>query len=496
MELKVRIRKPKTSKPVALEVRVHRIPKELKKGKAFVVWSYRRKPGRKDKRRKWEKPPFNPMAGQPASPTDPKTWSTFDEALKVYLEGEYDGIGHVIRPPFVGVDLDNCRNPTSGKIEPWAEDIVNKLDSYSEISPSGEGVKVWIKGALPKGKRRLGNVEMYDSGRYFTLTGHHMEGTPKRVEERSKELKEGHQELFSTMKGLRTPGGAESSPVSNNMTDAEIIGKALESDKKFKRLWGGRIKAYKSQSEADLALCSKLAFLVGRIPERIDRNFRKSGLYRKKWEREDYRNNTISIAIEKTTETYPKQLQNATQSRHADKESLEFPSSSMAGVAGEFAELYSSYLEVPPHFFYMAFLTCLGTVVADRLTLASEIKPQPRLYVILLGESADDRKSTALIKVIEFFQEAIEDFHVCLGVGSAEGLQEELKESSQLLLCFDEFKQFVNKCKIQGSTLLPCVNSLFEMNHYQSRTKKRNVKLENVHLSFLAASTIATYENI
>jgi hypothetical protein len=496
LEVKIRTRKPQTSKPIAPKVRVKKIPKELKKGKAFVVWSYKQKSGREGKPDKWDKLPLNPSTGKPASVTNPKTWCPFSKAFGTYCDGDYDGVGRVINEPYVGIDLDKCRKPSTGEIDSWAEDIIDKLDSYSEISPSGKGVKIWLRGALPKGRRRIDNIEMYDSGRYFTLTGHHLEGTPTTVEKRQEELEEVYQDLFPKRKGLRTHGGGESSSVSNNMTDAAIIKKALESDKKFKRLWEGRIKAYKSQSEADLALCSKLGFYLGRDQERIDRSFRKSRLYRKKWEREDYRNSTILKAIAETTETYSEQLQTTARSRQTEVEVSEFPTSSMAGVAAEFAELYSSYLEVPPHFFYMAFLTCLGSVVADRLTLASEVKPQPRLYVILLGESADDRKSTALIKVIEFFQEAIEDLYVCWGVGSAEGLQAELEQSRQLLLCCDEFKQFVNKCKIQGSTLLSCVNSLYEMNNYQSRTKKRNVQLEDVHLSFLAASTIATYENV
>lgn len=498
MQLKIHIRKPQTSKPVALKVREEKIPKQLKKGEAFVVWSFKQKPGREGKPERWDKPPLNALTGKPASVTDPKTWCTFSKAFETYCDGYYDGVGRVIIEPYVGIDLDDCRNPLTEEIDTWAQDIIDKLDSYSEISPSGKGVKIWVKGALPKGRRRLGNIEIYDSGRYFTLTGHHLKTTPRKVKERQKELEEAYQELFPKKKVVSKRKTVKPSLSGNDLDDHEIRQKAMNANDggKFRRLWNGDWNGYQSESEADLALCAKLAFWVGADPKRIDVLFRKSGLYREKWDREDYRNKTISIAIEKTTETYPKQLQNATQSRHADKESSEFPSSSMAGVAGEFAELYSSYLEVPPHFFYMAFLTCLGTVVADRLTLASEVKPQPRLYVILLGESADDRKSTALIKVIEFFQETIEDLYVCWGVGSAEGLQAELKQSNQLLLCCDEFKQFVNKCKIQGSTLLSCVNSLFEMNHYQSRTKKRNVQLENVHLSFLAASTIATYENV
>ncbi len=174
---------------------------------------------------------------------------------------------------------------------------------------------------------------------------------------------------------------------------------------------------------------------------------------------------------------------------------LDFPPI-MKGAAGEFAGLFASYLEVPEHFLYMGYLTCLGSCLADRLTLASEIAPQPRLYVVLLGESADDRKSTALSKCCDFFRETVlgDGFHVCHGVGSAEGLQERLKESNCLLLCLDEFRQFVSKCKIENSVLLPCVNTLFELNRYESRIKKRKIHLENAHLSLLAASTIETYE--
>lgn len=168
----------------------------------------------------------------------------------------------------------------------------------------------------------------------------------------------------------------------------------------------------------------------------------------------------------------------------------------MTSVAGEFAEVYSSYLEVPRHSIYMAFLTCLGSILADRVRLASELDTQPRLYTILLGESADDRKSTALTKVVSFFKETLEHFAVCWGVGSAEGLQMRLKKDNSLVLCFDEFKGFINKCKIEASVLLPTVNTLFEMNLFEAHTKNSSIKIENAYLSILAASTIQTYERI
>jgi hypothetical protein len=165
----------------------------------------------------------------------------------------------------------------------------------------------------------------------------------------------------------------------------------------------------------------------------------------------------------------------------------------MHGVAGNFAEVYSHYLETPPHFLYMAYLTCLGSVLADTLRLNTELKTEPRLYTILLGESADDRKSTALRVVTDFFKDTVEGFGLCWGVGSAEGLQKRFKDNARLLLVFDEFKQFVNKCKIEGSVLLPCVNILFENNSYENTTKSK-IEISEGKLSMLGASTLDTYE--
>ena len=117
-----------------------------------------------------------------------------------------------------------------------------------------------------------------------------------------------------------------------------------------------------------------------------------------------------------------------------------FPEWVMAGPAGDFANLYSSHLEPPPAFFYFSFLACLGSIVASRLTLEAEIRAPARLFVLLLGESADDRKSTAIDKTVSFFSEAVEGFAVCRGVGSAEGLQMLFAAKPRLLLCLDEFR--------------------------------------------------------
>lgn len=186
------------------------------------------------------------------------------------------------------------------------------------------------------------------------------------------------------------------------------------------------------------------------------------------------------------------------------KERSSFPEGIINGVAAEFVDTYVNRLEVPIEFMYISFLTCLGSVLAYRATIKTEIRPQPRLYSLLLGESADVRKSTAITKTIEFFRFALSNseelsFHQCWGVGSAEGLARMLQSKEDfskknLILCYDEFKGFISKAKIKSSTLLECVNSLFESNRYENQIKKTGVKINNGFLSMLSASTIQTYE--
>lgn len=178
--------------------------------------------------------------------------------------------------------------------------------------------------------------------------------------------------------------------------------------------------------------------------------------------------------------------------------SLDFPAWVISGAAGAFATAYSEYLEAPASFLYMSFLTILGNIVSDSVTLQSELKPQPRLFTVILGQSADERKSTAITKAVDFFRLIMDQgsINTCYGVGSAEGLARALEENPKLVLAIDELKTFVQKAKIEGSVLLPCINTLFELNRFHSVTKKHAITLEDAHLSLLAASTLETYQTM
>jgi len=177
---------------------------------------------------------------------------------------------------------------------------------------------------------------------------------------------------------------------------------------------------------------------------------------------------------------------------------LAFPEGIMSGAAGRFAEVYSHHLEPPKQFLFFSYLTCLGSILAGRVRLNSELKISPRLYVLILGESADDRKSTAMTATVDLFEESLPGFPVVHGIGSAEGLQRTLKERERpsCLLLFDEFRTFVSKCRVESSILLSAVNTLFESTSFSNHTKNHSIDIKDAQVSILAASTVQTFESI
>jgi putative DNA primase/helicase len=227
----------------------------------------------------------------------------------------HHGIGFVFTPEddLCGVDLDGCLDPETGKIESWAQEIIEELDSYTEISPSGTGVHILLRGKLPEGRNRKGRFEAYDRSRYFTMTGKHLAGTPRAIGSRQEELRRVVERMFGepSANGQRGPATAPEL-LSSGLSDAQIIEKAsaAENGERFCQLWAGDASNYESQSEADLALCSHVIFWTGGDQGRVEELFRRSGLYRPKWDERHYGDGktygqiTIEKALEGATEYY------------------------------------------------------------------------------------------------------------------------------------------------------------------------------------------------
>ncbi len=268
------------------------LPDELKALRQWLVWRYEARPG-KDKP---AKRPYSPGTGRPARTDVPATWATWPQALARYHSGGWDGLGFVFTAadPYCGIDLDDCRHPQTGEIASWAQQIVDALESYTEVSPSGQGLHILVRATLPNHVgRKQGAVEIYDALRYFAVTGERLAGTPATLEECQAETLA----LYATLaleEAEELPAAGTSRPRPTlTRSDAEVVAKALAAlnGATFQALWSGNLSAYRDprtsqvdQSRADFSLCLLLAYWTNGDLAQMDRLFRQSALYRPKWD--------------------------------------------------------------------------------------------------------------------------------------------------------------------------------------------------------------------
>jgi len=293
---------------MTLEELVPNIPRPLISRDQWVAWRHEERDG---KLTKVPYQPVNPARG--ASATDPGTWGLFEEAL---VAEPRDGIGFVVteHDPFCGVDLDHCRDPKTGEIDRWAQQIIADLMSYTEITPSADGLRVWLMGEKPgrNARKRVdggGEIEIYDRARMFAVTGNHVAGLPRTIEARQAELAK----LYADLWPEPEPKPRPVQPV--GVDDHVLLERmfAAANGEKIRRLFAGDTSDHGGDdSSADMALCMHLAFWTGRDAARMDALFRMSGLMRPKWDerRRDstYGADTIEKAIAGTADVYQGEL--------------------------------------------------------------------------------------------------------------------------------------------------------------------------------------------
>jgi len=273
------------------------IPQELKELKRWVVWKLELG---HDKR--LTKIPYNPRTGNKASSTNPKTWEDFTFCRKILdMTNSYAGVGFVLsdQDDIICIDLDSKEG--KDKIEEYSS-IARRFNSFSEISHSGKGLHIWCRGTKPGDKCRCGDLEIYSSGRFIALTGNLVDGTPGELHRCQQQINEFYDTISKDDNPVSKPYPDESAS-GCELSDDEIIRLASKKSAGFSSLFGGNHSQYPSQSEADGALCCILAWYTRDIFQ-IDRIFRRSGLYRTKWEREDYRTRTIGTALQKVKGRY------------------------------------------------------------------------------------------------------------------------------------------------------------------------------------------------
>jgi putative DNA primase/helicase len=287
------------------------IPNELRLLNRWVCWKMEERNG------KPTKVPKNPKDGKNAMSNESNTWGSFKQAVdRCKKDKTLLGIGFQFEGSgYAGFDIDGCRDKETGELTPEAQDIINTLDSYTEVSASGKGVHVICKGTVPDGRSRNGKFELYYKGRYFVMSGDVIEGRDT-IYERTEQLAIVHQKYINVQKSSKSVSKSNENVHKGNnsvfgMSDDELIKKAMSSKNgnRFESLYRGDWNGlYASPSEADMALCNMLAFWTGRDADAMDRIFRMSALFRDKWDERrpggTYGSMTIQEAIDKCDEVY------------------------------------------------------------------------------------------------------------------------------------------------------------------------------------------------
>ncbi|ETT84199.1 phage/plasmid primase, P4 family [Viridibacillus sp. FSL R5-0477] len=284
------------------------IPAELKALPQWILWRFEERGGKKTK------VPYQPN-GEMAQANNRRTWSTFATTVKFYMQGNYDGIGFVFsrQDSYIGIDIDKC--VVVDKLNTFATEIIDTIDSYTEFSPSGTGIHIIIKGSLPQSVMGTGRkntkhgLEIYSYGRYFTFTGNRENSND--VYDRTDELAGVFEKYFddSDIQGRVNLAEFEKDEIKHSNEKLwEMMFRSKNGDE-IRSLYNGNL-IKDDHSGSDLALSNHLAFWTGKSAPRMDSMFRETSLMRDKWDRihfsdtgETYGERTIAEAISSTTAT-------------------------------------------------------------------------------------------------------------------------------------------------------------------------------------------------
>lgn len=305
---------------IELQQQYSKLPNEIKSMKRWVCFN------------KIDKIPRNPMNGGYASVDKSYTWTTFNVALLGCVKYNFDGLGFMLGEGLVGIDLDNHIDEKTGKsplsdeeFKKLINEFVSNIDSYAELSQSGQGVHIICKAHLPEGNKKSPTVEMYDTNRYFAMSGNVVNDMP--IECREAELYKLWEKYLGKSEFTRKETdytkslnngamhfGEMYQEVTDNLlslSDNEIIEKIQSSKNgvEFIRLYNGDMSEYSDDhSAADMALCQILAFWCARNKSQMDRIFRTSALMRPKWDarrgKDTYGNITLDNAINSASDVF------------------------------------------------------------------------------------------------------------------------------------------------------------------------------------------------
>jgi putative DNA primase/helicase len=291
------------------------IPQVMQSRPRWLLWRFQTRDGKRTK------VPYQ-ANGEFGSSTDPQKWTTFANVCAAFVRGGFDGIGFALGDGITGIDFDHAVDLTTGQIQDWATEAIEKFaarQTYIEISPSGDGFHVFILGTKPANLNNVlggfpnrGKIELYENGRYFTVTGNaftkSLDLATVTDEDLAAILPAEMVKVEPRQPAITDAAFADSGecPV---LPDDEILRLATTADnaQTFVDLWNNQTPDVNA-SDGDFRLCCRLAFWTARSASQMDRLFRQSARMRPKWDssRGDstYGGRTICRAIAVTGEVY------------------------------------------------------------------------------------------------------------------------------------------------------------------------------------------------
>ena len=492
------------------------LPVDILLSTRCVVWNYHPRDNGKP-----TKVPYQPhRPGLRAAVDDATTWSDFSTAYDAVADGKADGCGIVLGDGAIGVDLDQCRDPKTGEIAAAALTLVRALNSYTEISPSGTGLHVLVRGQLPPGGRRKNNVEMYADLRYFTVTGQHLEGTPREIFDRTRELAAIHAEIFRSERPATT--SVRHSAPATDLDDATLLTLAANAKNGavFSALWRGDVSRYDGdKSAADLALCNCLAFWTGRNADRMDQLFRLSGLMRLKWDsrRKDstYGADTIGRAIADCQSVYESSIDieiddeasPAPPLTEATKMRIAWPvlaDTAYVGALGTVVRTISPFTEADPVALLAHLAVGFGNLTGRSAHVLVGATPHhANENVLITGDTSVGRKGTAWDDSLGMLTDVDRDWagsRVMGGLSSGEGLIAEVRDPSQdgedpgvpdkrLLVVETEFSKVLRVCRREGNILSTVLRQAWDSGTLRTLTRGQPLRASGAHISIVGHCT-------
>ncbi len=459
-----------------------------------------------------------PGKARPASSTDARTWRSYGEALAVVESGRWPCFGRVIEDgdPFVGIDLDGCRDPETGALEPWARECLELLDSYSEVSPTGTGVKVWVRATLAQAMKRVEAplIEIYPRGRYFTVTGQVLAQYSTDVEERQGGLEElirryrpkakgGRRAPEGNGQGNRSPGELREDLEGR----VEVLGEAPDANaaEKYRIVcpWVGE------HSGGD-----ESGTYVGEYPDGAKFfTCNHAHCFEREWA--DFRDRVwpptrITVGGRRAAPAGFSVVSGGRLDREREWPKLE--EEAYRGLFGRVVELAEEHTEGDPVALLVGALTAFGSAIGRGPYMQiGATRHHVNLFVGIVGDTSKGRKGSTWDPVENVMHAADKRWtenRIQSGLSSGEGLISEVRDrveardkegkmrvidggvsDKRLLVMEGELSQVLKVIKRDGNTLSPVLRNAWDGKNLKTMVKHSPLKATEPHVSVLGHIT-------